>query len=166
MSVTVDSSAAFPERYTVPGQGMPRGRRVVRPSGRVGVERGSRRSDSRQRPAGFVSYERARVPRSRAPHGRARTQVEFPTMLAGLLCSALVALGLFGLAQLRSNPTVPGATAVVQVRGGESLGQLAARVAPQARVDQVVERIVELNALEGAGVHAGQSLVVPVSSAG
>jgi len=70
------------------------------------------------------------------------------------------------LAHLRApgqTDMVPMATAVVQVRGGESLSDVAVRVAPGMPVGQVVEQIRELNDLEGSGLHPGQTLVTPSS---
>jgi hypothetical protein len=57
-------------------------------------------------------------------------------------------------------PSVPDATTVVQVRLGENLWELAGRVAPNADPAAVVDRIRELNGVEGA-VLPGQSLTVP-----
>ncbi|MFC4602874.1 LysM peptidoglycan-binding domain-containing protein [Rhodococcus kronopolitis] len=156
MSVTVDGSGAFREHRGLAQRGLDR-RRVER--------RGRARIDSRSRPAGFVSYGRARVPVSAAPHRAARDGAGLSAMLLGVLGSAFAVVVLVGLGW--SGPqSLPTETAVVQVRGGESLGQLAARVAPAAPVGRMVTRIVELNGLAGVGVQAGQSLVVPVDSVG
>jgi predicted Zn-dependent protease len=51
---------------------------------------------------------------------------------------------------------------VVQVQPGENLQRLAARVAPDAPVAGVVERIRELNDLDSAALDAGQTLIAPV----
>jgi LysM repeat protein len=51
---------------------------------------------------------------------------------------------------------------VVQVQTGETLQHLARRVAPDAPVGQVVDRIRELNQLDSAAVNAGQTLIAPV----
>lgn len=59
-------------------------------------------------------------------------------------------------------PTVPSTTKVVQVKLGENLWELANRVAPDADTSEVVERIRELNDIEGP-VRPGQPLTVPYS---
>jgi hypothetical protein len=56
---------------------------------------------------------------------------------------------------------VPDRTALVQVRSGENLGELARRAAPGSDPDAVVRRIRELNGLDGSDLRAGQPLVVP-----
>ena len=57
---------------------------------------------------------------------------------------------------------VPNQLAVVQVQAGETLQQVARRVAPDAPVGQVVDRIRELNQLGSAALDAGQTLIAPV----
>ena len=57
---------------------------------------------------------------------------------------------------------VPDRLAVVQVQTGETLQQVAHRVAPDAPVGQVVERIRELNQLDSVALDAGQTLIAPV----
>ncbi|AQA21299.1 putative dNA-damage-inducible protein [Rhodococcus sp. MTM3W5.2] len=112
---------------------------------------------------GFVEYGRAPMPVSRAVHGRRRRDGGIGALLVGMLLSAVAVAGLLGIAQARSNPQFAlGETAVVQVQGGETLSDVASRVAPASRVEQVVARILDLNAMSGASVQAGQSLVVPV----
>ncbi len=58
---------------------------------------------------------------------------------------------------------IPGRLAVVQVQTGESLQQVARRVAPDAPVGDVVDKIRELNKLETVALDAGQTLIAPVS---
>ncbi|GAB2650501.1 LysM peptidoglycan-binding domain-containing protein [Prescottella soli] len=73
-------------------------------------------------------------------------------------------LGLGSLANLTAGPgAVPTETAAVRVHGGETLSDVAARVAPDAPVGQVVDRIMELNEMSSAAVRAGQTLLAPVS---
>lgn len=62
----------------------------------------------------------------------------------------------------RQQDSVPAELAVVQVQGGESLHQVAQRVAPDAPIGAVVERIRELNELDSAAIDAGQMLISPV----
>ncbi len=61
-----------------------------------------------------------------------------------------------------SSAPVPDRLAVVRVEAGESLRDVAARVAPDAPVRQVTERIRELNALDSTTLAAGQTLIAPV----
>ncbi len=56
----------------------------------------------------------------------------------------------------------PSRLAVVQVQPGESLQQVAQRVAPGAPVGDVVERIRELNELDTMALNAGRTLIAPV----
>ena len=57
--------------------------------------------------------------------------------------------------------TVPDRTAVVRVEPGESLLDLAERMAPSADRTAVVERIRELNGLPNSSIQPGQPLRVP-----
>ena len=87
-----------------------------------------------------------------------------PKLAAGwVLAVAAVACGVvFGLGSLAgaAAPSVPSETTVVRVKPGESLWELAGRVAPGADASAVVERIRELNGVEGS-VQPGQPLTVP-----
>ena len=58
--------------------------------------------------------------------------------------------------------SVPSRLAVVQVQSGESLQQLAQRIAPDAPTGAVVDQIRELNELDSSAVDAGQTLIAPV----
>ncbi len=86
------------------------------------------------------------------------------TVLLALVAAAItVWLGLvaqFGGVVGESGP-VPDRLAVVQVQMGETLQQVAGRVAPDAPVSQVVDRIRELNQLDSVAVDAGQTLIAP-----
>uniref|UniRef100_UPI003513835B LysM peptidoglycan-binding domain-containing protein n=1 Tax=Mycolicibacterium hippocampi TaxID=659824 RepID=UPI003513835B len=62
-----------------------------------------------------------------------------------------------------SDAVIPGWLAVVQVHTGESLQQVAQRVAPDAPVGDVVDRIRELNELDSVTLAAGQTLIAPVA---
>ncbi|MGF2943748.1 LysM peptidoglycan-binding domain-containing protein, partial [Mycobacterium sp. Lab-001] len=57
---------------------------------------------------------------------------------------------------------VPDRLAVVRVEPGESLQDVAHRVAPDAPVRQVAERIRALNDLSSPALVAGQPLIAPV----
>ena len=79
----------------------------------------------------------------------------------------MITLWLGSLAQYsgeRSAAPLPPADqlAVVQVQPGETLQQLAGRVAPGAPAAEMAERIRNLNKLGSAAVDAGQTLIAPV----
>jgi hypothetical protein len=112
-------------------------------------------------------YRRTGVAVSRAPHRRTPARRITPLTVVGLAVSAaLITVWLGVVAQfgegVRASEQVPERLAVVQVQSGETLAHVAARVAPEAPVHSVVDRIRELNELESAGVNAGQTLIAPV----
>ncbi|QZH58764.1 LysM peptidoglycan-binding domain-containing protein [Mycolicibacterium farcinogenes] len=135
------------------GSGAPRPlRRVQRPSS--------------TRPAGgSVRYRGTGVLMSRASH-RSRPITPMTTVLLALVAAGItVWLGL--VAQLggvmgTESGTTPTELAVVQVKSGETLQQVARRVAPDAPVARVVEQIRDLNQLDSAALDAGQTLLAPV----
>lgn len=112
-----------------------------------------------------VRYRGTGVRMSGAVHTRRPVSTALSVTLAGL--AALITLWLGSLAQF-SGERVPGPAeqsdrlAVVQVQAGETLQQLAGRVAPELPTGQAVQRIRELNKLETAAVDAGQTLIAPV----
>jgi len=118
------------------------------------------------RPAGApLSYRGHGVPMSQAVHTRRPVSTAVSIALAGL--AALITLWLGALAQFSGERSVAavGATdqlAVVQVQAGETLQQVARRVAPDSPVSQVVERIRDLNKLDSASVDVGQTLIAPI----
>ena len=103
--------------------------------------------------------------RARGPH---RPRPITPATTVGLaLLAALITvwLGLvaqFGDAARGASAPLPDRLAVVRVQSGESLQHIAARVAPDAPVGRVVERIRELNKLDTPSLDAGQTLIAPV----
>ncbi len=125
----------------------------------------ARRRPQRQRPAGGpLRYRGTGVLMSRASHRRKPITPVATVLLALVAAAVTVWLGL--VAQLGAAPEtatpVPGRLAVVQVQMGESLQQLAERVAPGASVGAVVDEIRDLNELDSAAVDAGQTLIAPV----
>ncbi len=126
---------------------------------------GVRRRPRSARPGGApLAYRGTGVLMSRASH-RPRPITPVATVVLALLASAItVWLGL--VAQLGgvvgTSAPVPNQLAVVQVQSGETLQQVAQRVAPDAPVGAVVERIRELNELDSAGLDAGQTIIAPV----
>ncbi len=111
-----------------------------------------------------MRYRGSGVLMSRASHRRRPITPAKTVMLALVAAAITVWLGL--VAQLGGvtggAAQVPDRLAVVQVQTGETLQHIAARVAPDAPVGQVVDRIRELNQLESASLDAGQTLIAPV----
>lgn len=112
-----------------------------------------------------LHYRGHAVAVSRAPHARRPVSARVTVALAGL--TALITLWLGTLAQFSGERgtavAVPERLAVVQVQAGETLQQIARRVAPDAPSGQVVDRIRDLNKLDSASVDAGQTLIAPLS---
>jgi hypothetical protein len=103
------------------------------------------------------------------PHRR--RPVTLATTLGLALVAGIVTLWLGLVANLGqaangassgSAAAVPDRLAVVRVEPGESLQDVAHRVAPDAPARQVTERIRELNDLSSPAVAAGQTLIAPV----
>jgi 4-amino-4-deoxy-L-arabinose transferase-like glycosyltransferase len=112
-----------------------------------------------------LSYHGNAVPMSQAAHRRRPVSTSVTIALAVL--AALITLWLGALAHLSGNRVAaPAGTAdqlaVVQVQAGETLQQVARRVAPDAPVSQVVERIRALNKLDSVSVDVGQTLIAPI----
>lgn len=132
-------------------------RPVYRPAGA--------RRPARNRPAGSPTrYRGTGVLMSRASHRRRPITPATTVMLALLAAGITVWLGLVAQLGGVSQPSapMPNELAVVQVQAGESLQQVAQRVAPEAPLGQVVDRIRELNQLESVALTAGQTLIAPV----
>jgi hypothetical protein len=122
--------------------------RRVRGAGRVGPP-------NRRRAVG--------VPRVVAGgHCPPRRRVSFLTLVGvgAAMCLAVVGLGTLAGAGSGAD-AVPTRTEVVRVKAGESLSELAARMAPGSDTGAVVERIRELNGDLVDGVRPGQPLHVP-----
>lgn len=113
------------------------------------------RPPTRRRVAGAPRVLARRSCAPRAP----RLSLVWVLAIASVACAAVVGLGSLGGAVA---PSVPSTTKVVRVQPGESLWELAGRVAPDADTSAVVDRIRELNGVDGA-VQPGQPLTVPFS---
>jgi hypothetical protein len=135
------------------------------------VRPGFRPADTRRRPRSNrpavapMRYRGTGVVMSRATHRR-RPITPVTTVLLALVASAItVWLGLvaqFGGVTGVEAP-LPDKLAVIQVQTGETLQQVAHRVAPDAPVGQVVERIRQLNELDSVALDAGQTLIAPIA---
>ena len=140
---------------------------VVRPVTRPGY----RAADARRRPRSNraatapMRYRGTGVMMSRASHRRRPITPATTVLLALVAAGITVWLGL--IAQVGgvtgADAPVPPRLAVIQVRTGETLQQVAHRVAPDSPVGQVVERIRELNQLNSVALEAGQTLIAPVA---
>ncbi|WP_319455235.1 MULTISPECIES: LysM peptidoglycan-binding domain-containing protein [unclassified Mycobacterium] len=138
---------------------------VVRP---VRPARDVRRRPRAHRPPGAaLPYRGTGVLMSRASHRRRPITPAATVVLALIAAAITVWLGL--VAQLGApvdaadtTTSVPSRLAVVQVQSGESLQQLAQRIAPDAPTGAMVDQIRELNELDSAAVDAGQTLIAPV----
>ncbi|WP_236147519.1 LysM peptidoglycan-binding domain-containing protein [Mycolicibacterium sp. CH28] len=117
------------------------------------------------RPAGAaLHYRGTGVAFSRAPHTRRPVSTAVTVGLAGLAALITVWLGMLGHFSGGAVATeqAPDQLAVVQVQAGETLQELAGRVAPDAPAGQVMQRIRDLNKLDSASLDAGQTLIAPV----
>ena len=142
-------------------------RPVYGPSHRGRVVHRRRPGPARPTP-GAMRYLGTGVGMSHAPHRRRSVSA---AVTAALACAAaLITVWLAMIAQsggVTGTPAaVPDQLAVVRVQPGENLQHLAARVAPDAPVGQVVARIRELNHLDSAVLDSGQTLIAPVGPGG
>ncbi|SPM43429.1 LysM domain-containing protein [Mycobacterium numidiamassiliense] len=123
------------------------------------------------RPADLrTRYRGTGVAMSSAPHRR--RPVPLVTTLGLALLAGVITLWLGLVANLgevangdsgnSAAAAVPDRLAVVRVEPGESLQDVAHRVAPDAPTRQVTERIRELNDLNSPALSAGQTLIAPV----
>jgi Tfp pilus assembly protein FimV len=90
-----------------------------------------------------------------------------PGRLVRLATAATVTLAVIGgLGWIGQDPGpgVPAKTAVIRVGAGETVWDVAQRVAPKSDQRVVVERIRQLNGMAGSAVQPGQQLQVPYGS--
>ncbi|BCI89470.1 LysM peptidoglycan-binding domain-containing protein [Mycobacterium persicum] len=161
---------AFPARTR--GVPLPGNRPVYRPLREpLGARGGTapRRRPGPCRPGGAaLRYPRTGVAISTAPHRRRPASVATTVglaVLAGMITLWLGLMAHFGElvnGNSADSSGMPDRLAVVRVAAGESLQDVAARVAPDTPVRQVVERIRELNDLDSSMPVAGQTLIAPV----
>ncbi len=138
------------------------------PYGRDGLARSRRPGPSR--PAGApMRYHGTGVAMSAAPHRKRQVTVATTVWLALAAGAITLWLGLVGnLGQVLNGDSaspaahVPDRLSVVRVESGESLQDVAHRVAPDAPARQVADRIRELNGMNSPTLVAGQTLIAPV----
>ena len=138
---------------------------ALRSCGRTVSHPSRHRSPARPRVAP-LRYLGTGVAVSQAPHVRRPVSTTVTVALAGV--AAALTLWLGSLAHFSGDRAAapapsPDQLAVIHVQAGETLAHLAGRVAPDAPVGQIVERIRDLNGLSSAAVDAGQTLIVPIS---
>jgi LysM domain len=73
----------------------------------------------------------------------------------------LAVVGGLGWIGQAASPGLPAKTAVIRVGAGETVWDVARRVAPQSDQRAVVERIPHLNGIVGSAITPGQQLQVP-----
>lgn len=147
-----------------PVNGPPQGLRY----GRDGLARSRRPAPSR--PSGAPTrYDGTGVGVSAAPHRKRPVTVATTVWLALAAGAITLWLGLVGnVGQVLNGGSgssaahVPDRLAVVRVEAGESLQDVAHRVAPDAPARQVADRIRELNDMHSPALVAGQTLIAPV----
>ncbi|MDZ7913132.1 MAG: LysM peptidoglycan-binding domain-containing protein [Rhodococcus sp. (in: high G+C Gram-positive bacteria)] len=117
------------------------------------------------RPYGGSFAHRNRVGVSRVEHEVQAEDVSWKTVFLGAVFTAMAVLALVGIGALSSGDVAAtnGATDVVRVAAGESLSDIAAKVAPGQAVGSVIEQIMDLNAMSSSGLAVGQTLIVPAS---
>lgn len=98
-----------------------------------------------------------RVPTSQPP----RRWWSRPVHVVAAAAVTLVVTGALGWLGHDRGSRIPPETAVVWVGAGETLWDVAQRVAPNSDPRAVVERIRQLNGIEGSAVQPGQQLRVP-----
>mgnify|MGYP001032309973 CR=1 FL=1 len=84
--------------------------------------------------------------------------------VAAAIAAAVIAGGGSALAS-RAAGAPAGTYPTVTVSAGDSLWSIAERIAPQADPRDVVDAIVQLNALDGVGIAPGNRLSVPLEYA-
>lgn len=98
--------------------------------------------------------------RAQAEHLPAPRQPQLVHLLAAVAVTLAVTVALGWLGQL-ADAGIPAETAVVRVGAGETVWDVAQRVAPESDLPTVVQRIRELNGMTGSAVQPGQQLQVP-----
>lgn len=150
---------------------------VCRPSGRAPRRIGSlngRRERSIARDVRRVApVERPRSLEHRASARPVRRRSNIDAVFArrrlvGALVLGLILAGVVWIVTIigssyedAATPGTPSVTQVVHVRSGESLSDVARRIADDLPVAGVVEQLRELNHLESSGLRVGQPLVAP-----
>ncbi len=117
----------------------------------------------RNRQVGCVAHRRILIPAQAGMEATCPLALR-SGRLARVVAAATVTVAIVGglgwIGQ-DASPGIPMETAVTRVGGGETLWDVARRVAPQADQGAVVHRIRELNGIAGSAIEPGQRLQVP-----
>lgn len=157
--------AGAPRVAGVNRSGHPAGSRCRSHRRRGPVRRGPVRPGMVRPGVAPLAYRGTGVCASRSAHTRRPVSTTVSIGLAAVAALITLWLGLLGHFsgdRVAAAAPVSDNLAVVQVQSGETLQELAARVAPGTPALQVVQRIRELNKLDSASVDAGQTLIAPV----
>lgn len=106
----------------------------------------------------------ARLPPAVAEADRAPPVALRSGLVASLVAAAIVVLAVAGdldRAGPQAHPAIPADMAVTRVGAGETIWDVARRVAPRSDQRAVVQRIRQLNGMAGSAVIPGQQLQVP-----
>lgn len=117
----------------------------------------------RQLQVTFPAQQRGLIPAAcgtGTTHPGASRSSRVGSLVAAVMVTLVVVGGLSWLGQAK-DPGLPADTGVARVGAGETVWDVAARVAPQSDQVAVVERIRQLNGLVGSAVSPGQQLQVP-----
>jgi Tfp pilus assembly protein FimV len=148
----------------------PEARPQPRPQSRLEPRCATRPSGGRRTPGGKAPVRRsvgpaAPVARARAAGARRRWGLRLTRRGRALVVLVVAALLLaaFSLGRVSTQAVsdAPPTPAHVTVRDGETLWQVASRIAPHQDPRPIVAQIERLNGLDGAGLRAGQDLLVP-----
>ncbi|WP_244945796.1 LysM peptidoglycan-binding domain-containing protein [Gordonia zhaorongruii] len=147
----------------------PTGRDPRRARGSIAVRPVPAEGSARRRTARSDEAEQLRSTPPRADRSRSniegvirRRRAVGALLLGGVLAGVVWVLAIVGSNyQDAATPNVPAATQVVHVRSGESLTDVARRVAPHLPEAGVVQQLRKLNGLENAGLRISQPLVAP-----
>lgn len=118
----------------------------------------------RRRPLASPEHQRVLAPaRVRHPLASRSSRVARVFAAAVVTLAVVGALGWIepGWSEPGASPSIPAQTSVIQVGAGETVWDVARRVAPQSDQPAVVERIQQLNGIVGSAITPGQQLQVP-----
>ena len=101
------------------------------------------------------------TPTTRSVYVRRRAWAAAAVAGVGLMVLVVFMMFFGGVVEQSANPANTG-TAVVHVQSGESLGDIASRIAPEMPTAAVVDKIMELNGMNNSALSVGQSLLTPV----
>ena len=105
----------------------------------------------------------ARSPRARRSTVRLTQRGRIVFVLAFLAAAFVVMVAFGGWATATHDAGTPEPVRVVEVQEGDTLYDIAGRVAQPGEVREMVHHIQQLNSLSGGGLQVGQKLAIPTS---